>query len=528
MYKVSDEYIAQVATGTLENKELSGSIKLLTGEVLPLSNKDFSNSSVSIDNKCSNNSDINLGSAYIGKLSLGLIGDYDRYSINKADAGAVITLQYKLGAQIIPLGVFNVYECTRKGRKLSINAYDNMSKLNKKLNTDNVNGHVLDVIKWISNSCGVEFKNTDEEINAFSNAQTVCNITAENYETYQNVLQEICELMGVFAYADRDGKIIIKRFGNITNFKLIPKMRKNVDPADYDVYYTTLIETDINNLKMTSTSGDGKGLTYEIDNKLITGVQKEKCVRNIMLELSKIKYTPCNLGIVFNPAFDLGDIITVKADGIILKQDIDILITDYKFSYNGSSTLNSVGSNRFLISTSTSSNSTSYGSSYNTLKNNGTYIATYKSISEYSINNEDKTIASIDFTIGESDKVSISGQCFITVNTAGTLKIKYAQNDNIDSFVPEQYLTEGKHIINFSNWFDVSETNSTNTYSILLVSDDGLNGTIKVDNVRAYVLASSMSEGKFYSNNVFEEEVDLMKYRNNIVPLGYKEEKKNV
>ena len=178
MYPVSNEYINQINSGIITNKELFGTLTLIDGEVINLTNKDFSNSSVKIDNACDNGSDICLGSAYTGKLSLGLFSSIDRYRVNKADGGAVIELSYKLGEQEIPLGVFNVYECTRTGIKLSISAYDNMSKLNKSLGSNNVSGSAWSILSWIAKKCDVEIANSQEEINSFINSDIICNISA--------------------------------------------------------------------------------------------------------------------------------------------------------------------------------------------------------------------------------------------------------------------------------------------------------------------------------------------------------------
>lgn len=523
MYPVSNEYINQISNGIISNKELFGSLTLLDGEIINLTNNDFANSSVKIDNACDNGSDICLGSAYTGKLSLGLFSDVDRYRINKADGGAVIELNYKLGDQIIPLGIFNVYECIRTGKKLSISAYDNMIKLNKSLGSNNVSGSAWYILSWISRKCGVEIKNSENEINAFINADVICNVSGDNFSTYQDVLSELCELMGCFAFANRNGQIELRKFGTKSVFNITPKMRKNTKPSDFDVYYTELVEVDVNKIKWTAVTGDGSGLTYKIDNVFVTGTEavKQKIVKNIMNVLEDIYYTPCDLGIMFNPIFDLGDVVTLEADGIILKENIDILITSFIYTFNGSSTLSSVGSNRLLLSKN-DEETTSESSSYNALKYNGTYIAVYEGISDYSIGNSEKIVSSIDYSIGTSNKVSLSGAAQIDVTKEGTLEIKYYVNGELDVFTTKQYLTVGSHTINFSNWFDITDEmqNMYNNFSIGLVSSD-LVGKISSQKIKTYILASSSSDGLWKSNNVFEEEIDFRRYSDNSTIFGW-------
>ena len=530
MFNISEAYIKKLEESNITDRKVTGTIKLLTGEQIEIDNNILKNGSLTIDNRCSSNSDISLGSTYIGQLSISFYGDYDRYSFYKADQGGVVKLKYTMIDEI-PLGVFNIYECTKKGSNISIKAYDNMSKLNKSLGSNNVNGIVVDVLKWIAKECGIEFANSYDDIAAMNNAKVVCNITSDTYKTYQNVLSDILVLLGCFAFANREGKIEIKSFSNNSCFTLTSKMRTSINPTDYDVFYTSLVATDKNNVKFTASEGNGDGLTYNISNPLITGTNagKNKIVMNIMEKLSAVKYTPCEIGIVYNPIFDLGDLITVKADGKILKEDIDILITEYRYTYNGKSTIKSIGSNRFLLSSGVSNNSSAFSSAYNNLKNNGTYISTYKSISSYSINSSKKSIAYLEMETGESDKTALNGQCVINVTKAGTLKISYSINDVDDTFIPEQYLTTGKHIINFSNWFnlDAKNHNNVNYYDIKLWSSDGLTGTVAADAVRVYILSSAVSEGIFDINNEFVEIINPYTMYNNITPLGYIAENHN-
>lgn len=528
MYKVSDEYITKLSSGIILDKQLSGTIKLLNGDEIEITNKDLANSSVKIDSKCDNGSDICLGSAYTAKLSMGLFTSIDRYNFNKADGGAVISLQYSLDDQVIPLGVFNVYECTRTGSKITINAYDNMTKLNKSLGSANTNGSAWAVLNWIKLKCGIELANTEDEIKKFINADVVCNISGENFNTYQEVLSELCELMGCFAFMNREGKLELRKFATKSSFLMTPKMRKNTKPADYDVFYTQLIETDINKVKWTTTSGSGDGLTYIMNNKFVTGTNsiKQNIVNNIMNVLEDIYYTPCDLNILYNPMFDLGDMITLKADGVILKEDIDIIITSFIYAFNGSSELSSIGSNRFLIS-STNTESSESASSYNNLKYNGTYAATYENIENYTVGNNETIISSIDYGIGTSNKVTLNGACQLDVTTEGTVSITYYMNDEADIFTVNQFLTTGNHILNFSCWFDIPQDlqNMYSNFSIGLKSTD-LVGKVNINKVKTYILASSTSDTLWNVNNVFEETIPVINWTNDIYPEGYVKEEK--
>jgi hypothetical protein len=194
---------------------------------------------------------------------------------------------------------------------------------------------------------------------------------------------------------------------------------------------------------------------------------KQTIVNNIMDELQNIHYTQASTGILYNPIFDLGDLITIKADGVLIKEDTNVLITTINYNYNGSSTLESVGSNRLLIDYS-NDKTTSDSSTISQLKYNGTYISVFEGLQSYTINSTNKTITSIDYCIGSSDKVTLNGACQIDVTTAGTFEISYYLNGEKDIFETKQLLTVGSHTLNFSCWFDITEDlqNMYNTFEI--------------------------------------------------------------
>jgi hypothetical protein len=251
---------------------------------------------------------------------------------------------------------------------------------------------------------------------------------------------------------------------------------------------------------------------------------KQTIVNNIMDELQNIHYTPASTGILYNPIFDLGDLITIKADGVLIKEDTNILITTINYNYNGSSTLESVGSNRLLIDYS-NDKTTSDSSTISQLKYNGTYISVFEGLQSYTINSTDKTITSIDYCIGSSDKVTLNGACQIDVTTAGTFEISYYLNGEKDIFETKQLLTVGNHTLNFSCWFDITEDlqNMYNTFEIKVKTSDGA-GTIGQNKIKTYILASSSSDGLWKANNVLNENIPFLEYSDNSIALGWEEE----
>ena len=84
MYNVSDEYLQKIKSGIIEDKKISGTIKLSSGDIISLDDDILNESSLEINHKCASNSDITIGSCYVGELNLSIYGDYNRYSFLSA------------------------------------------------------------------------------------------------------------------------------------------------------------------------------------------------------------------------------------------------------------------------------------------------------------------------------------------------------------------------------------------------------------------------------------------------------------
>ena len=512
MYNVSDEYLQKIKSGIIEDKKISGTIKLSSGDIISLDDDILNESSLEINNKCASNSDITIGSCYVGELNLSIYGDYNRYSFLSANDGGIINLTYILGDQNIKLGNYTIYECTKKNSLLSIKAYDNMIKFNKTMSTS-YNSTPYNLVKTICKNCGVDFNMTEAEIKTFGNGDLVCNLSSDYFSTYQAALAEICKILGAIGTVDRDGAFVIKKISNTPCISLDYADLITANISDYDVFYSQLIATDKDNKQVLSKKSNNlNGLNYYISSRLITGkdTEKENIVNNIFDNIDNIIYTPADLTLLYNPIFELGDMITIKADGEILKEDVNVIITEYSYKYNGISSLKSVGSNRFLTS-NTSDNSNN--SIYSDIKNNSTYISTYQSAEDYTVGNTELNIAKIGYGNGAAEVLVINGQCTIDVTTAGTLKIVYYQDNVKSDYYSEEYLTIGKHVLNFNNFFDTSElTNRFIVYKINVISEDGLAGTIQNGLTKAWVLGTMKISGVFEVNNYFEDVMPLFSY----------------
>ena len=521
MYNTSDNYKSLVLAGDFSTAKIKGTIKQLNGNIITLDEDNIETDSVRIDWSCSSGSSLKYGTVIKGEMDLSFFIEMQNYY---ELIGATVKLSYFLDDEEIPLGIYTVSEPKRSGRKIKLTCYDNMSKIDFSLGNSGTNGTAYTILKWVEKNTGVELANTEEEIKSFVNSSEVLNISNNVFGSYIDVLAEICSVMCAFATINRFGQLEIREYKTEPVATIIPDIIFNASVCDYKSKYTELVST-IDSVSYTNTSGDGSGLTYSFTSQIVKGTTSSinAVLRNMINKMSKLEYTPANLSMICDPSYDLGDMVTICADGNYIMHNINSVITSINWTFLGDTSIKSAGENPYLQSSAVSggtSNSTAA-----IAKNNATYIATFENAESYTINDEEKIISSIDYTNGENDTLIINGQCEIEVTSNGNFEIHYYIDGVKNSFTPIQYLTEGKHILNFSCWFSLEESNYL--FSVQIGITGTGTGTIAADKVRSYVLGTTLAAGRFYTNNVFEETIPAKTFKNDIYPAGYEKEDEN-
>lgn len=521
MFAVSENYINKMDNAEVGGAIVYGSIVLPDGLKIELNEKNLKGGSLNISMKSCSGSKLEIGTAIKNQLSFSFYHSIEnQYRL----INSVVTLFYQLDEDIIPLGVYNVGATSRVSNCITLTCYDNMIKCDKSIGNVGTNGAPYGILNWIAKNCGIELAQTQKEIEAMTNGTNVVNVGIGVYSSYTDILKDVAGMMGGFATFNRYGKLEIRQYKTEPVRQLQVSQRIKTTICDYECYFTELHAT-VDSIKYVRGTGDGSGLIYNFNTKMINGIMStvNKVLGNILSTISKIDFVPSTISIVSDPSFDLGDMVEIMPDGRTVKQNTKTLITSISWSFRNRSQIKSSGENPYLAGATSSSYSSS-SSSEAIAKNNSTYVAVFENQAEYSIGEDKTSISLIEYTCGSNDICIISGQAEINVSSAGTLQIHYIQNGEENTFVPEQYLTTGKHIISFSCWFRNEDTNTLIPYEIQLNSADGLKGTVAADKVRSYVLGTTTSEGKFITDNVITETINTSKYINNVSVLGYEQE----
>lgn len=520
MFPINDEYINYIKKGRKPpNGRIEGFIKLKNGTTLDINSNNLILGTLNINNKACGSSDLQIGTTYIGECKFNYKTDLYLYDFYDAEVNFI----YKNDVQDIPLGVFYISNVERKNKILYITGYDGMSKLDENVGNMTTNGVPYSVLKWIEKNTGITLKNTEEEINNMVNSEKIVNVSSNVYSTFRDVLADISSILCGFATFNRYGQLEIRQYKTEPNATLYVMERKAQKLAEYKSYYTELDAT-VDNIAYVSISGSNDGLKYQLSNKMIMGTidHVQDTLDDIMRELAKIKYTPASYDIVFNPIYDLGDMVNVIADGNVIKKDINTLITEISYTHNGANSIKGVGANIFLSKRNNKSNSNSaYNSATANTKNNGTYIKLYENIEAYNITgNSKKRIVSIDYANGSSDCIVLHGQCCINVSTAGTITVIYGVDEKEEIFKPKQYLTTGYHIIDFYCYFKEPMENWLSNYTVDILGDGNIKGIININDIRADVTATTFSDGRFVINNIFNEVIPYYSYEGQLDIYG--------
>lgn len=344
MYATSAAYKTAAAAPVQESR-ITGTI----GDI-PFTDENVAAGSFSVSNQCSGNKNVGIGQVYIGVLK----ATFRDIDISEYEwAGKVITPYFGLKLaggtfEDVPMGVFTVSSAKKTTTGISVTAYDNMSKLDGRLDPAVFVGTqtALSFAASIATACGLQIGNTQQEMAELPNGSVQFSLHADNdLSTWRDALACIAQAVCSFVTAGRDGKLYFRTYGD-TAAATIDREHRSADGAysDFVTEYTTIWFDNVEDGTETSYSSGSGGLTYEggenpfLQDSTDTGYEVMR--QNIMDGLRNIQYSPFNVSIMPDISYDLGDVIEFTG-GIAEKT---CCITKYTFKHKKSLKLEGVGS----------------------------------------------------------------------------------------------------------------------------------------------------------------------------------------
>lgn len=497
-------YRAALANGNLQT--VSCLIYDRTGEVLQ--GTYVIADSPSIDVRCVEDEEVfNVAEMYVGELNLRLqdteqsirtvqiIGGYIKFYWRiKTDEYTIDDVTYDEVS--IPLGVWDISEAKRESKEfISITANDCMAKLSAPIGLDSFVGMVTltSVMNRIKTVLGYQdisdiFAQTPAEIEALfienpaSPLLPLVNCT--HYEpTCWDEIRLIAQMIGGFAFADREGKIRFRTFNDLSSTPVLEipankRFRVNLQEGQFAVKAVTYTD-DKGNLYTSSTSitdADTTSIVCIDYNKYVqppTNATESYYISiadNILGQISHIRTVPGSVDFYGDPTLDLGDMVllTNVGDQGIGGTDAKFLITGIYWQFNGPQTITSAGAplqGKYVSSSSSS------GSHSTPVPGGGSSVATANidtvELTGYTgaLFPTARTIARARFS--NVTRINAFLECNLTIlgTDSSSVKVSVYVDDELQTIAPQSSTTVGQYTtISFT--LNMSLSSGTHTVSI--------------------------------------------------------------
>ena len=443
MYNVSDAYKAKM----LDQVQTHRIVGLLD-DAYSFTEADVIG--VSYKNQCSQKN-VALGSVNIGVLKLTFLVDL----LDRGDYYGKKILIYD-GLKIdedafedVPIGVFYIAEAIRTAAGIVITAYDVLSKADKNLTIDQTSGTLFYFCKYIESETGAHFGMSQEECEALPNGTEVISPYEDNdMTTFRDLMSALAQMVGGFAYADRNGNWKLKSFDNVSVIS-IPKARRmsGTEISDFNSYYdfVSYVDSKTKNVKVV---GEGDGLVMKLGNQpfLQYGTPEaiDRRVNNILNVVKGMTYTPFKASML--PAFialDLGDVIELEDDYAGDTSSGAVMLATW--TYNKSYKVQCFGDNPNLRSAQSRTDKDISGIINQTVQNEVTYynFANLEPIelgSDYEV-----TIAQLYFTAAQQTTVKILHEFILEMlrdlSLQGSYEIRYYLDSERVNYSPYESLS---------------------------------------------------------------------------------------
>jgi len=447
MYSVSDAYKAKMLD-QVQTHRLVG----LLDDAYSFTEADVIG--VSYKNQCSQKN-VALGSVNIGVLKLTFLvdlldrGDYYGKKILIYDG---LKIEEESGEDVfedVPVGVFYIAEAVRTAAGIDITAYDVLSKTDKNLTIDQTSGTLFYFCKYIESETGAHFGMSQEECEALPNGTEVISPYEDNdMTTFRDLMSALAQMVGGFAYADRNGNWKLKSFDNVSVIS-IPKARRmsGTEISDFNSYYDFVSYVDAQT-KIVKVIGEGDGLVMKLGNQpfLQYGTPEaiDRRVNNILNVVKGMVYTPFKASML--PAFialDLGDVIELEDDYAGDTSSGAVMLATW--TYNKSYKVQCYGDNPNLRSAQSRTDKDISGIINQTVQNEVTYynFANLEPIelgSDYEV-----TIAQLYFTAAQQTTVKILHEFILEMlrdlSLQGSYEIRYYLDGERVNYSPYESLS---------------------------------------------------------------------------------------
>ena len=508
MYNVSENFKRAIKS---QNRKSSiyGTLTTTNGTEYLLNDGNIIKDSLYITNQIVNNSKLCFGAVYAGECGLVINSTIDRYSL----FGATITLNFLLELadgtdERLPLGVFNVDTPERIGSKIKLTAVDNMSKFDVSVNED-VNGTWYELLSYISNKCGVELAQTQEELEALHINATNQNYTIQQdkIDTYRDALSYLCIVVCANATINNVGKLKIVQYATSACDSNDRTTRlNNCKFSDYTTRYAGVkarFFANENYAPYTASNPDINGLVLDLGDIPIVGGtndSKNDTIKAIMETITQIAYVPATLYIASNPAYELGDMITCENVNNT-NDSVNTYVMAYKYDYRKKETINCYGDNP-LLQNIKGKNDKQFSSMESQLSSKDMVIINATNAKEISIGQELKDIATLNFSVNADCRPICIFTVPFSIDVDGYVEFSlYNGLVALENATYKGYYEKGEHFATFMYLDDMKKDERRNLRVLVKCYADVTSAT-RVQDAKIRTLENALISGSTSTESV--------------------------
>lgn len=388
MYAVSKAY-KEAVKGRSRSVAWYGRIVLKDGTTCDFDNSQIVQGTGTLSKLCSSQSSIDLGGVYATELQISLRLNIDRYKLSDAVIYLYVRLNYQQTVQTwkeasqfswgdlnsckwgdttmtpycdVPMGVFTVSEALRAVNSVKITAYDNMLEFDKNLPTMDTKARTpFEWLRWICDGCGVTLALTNNMVRALPNGSRSLTFADVNDEvsTYRDLLSELATVLASVALIDRAGALVLGQYGMTATDEVDSGFRYSSDFSDYQSYYTGMyasyrakaMREYFRNVGSLDDNGLVLDIGYNAFLQIANDSNRSAAAQAVLDSLKGVKYTPFNVAMPLDPAYDLMDVLSFTGNQAV-ENDI-APITSITYKVNDKMTVQCVGENPKLMTAQT-------------------------------------------------------------------------------------------------------------------------------------------------------------------------------
>lgn len=462
--------------------------------------------SFSITNQCVDNDEILLGAAYIGELQ----ATFQNININRYEwVGKVITpIHTRIfpdgTSESVPLGVFTVAEAVWSADGVAVRAYDNMSKLDKAAQFNATSGSAYGILLNICVNCGLTLGMTQAEVEALPNGDETLGLWAENdIETFRDMISWLAQALASIVLVDRQGRIVLKTYG-MTSIDEIGAENRFIDAtfSDFESRYSGLSVVDIKS-QQTRYYGTEPDiyLTYNLGSNPFmqygTPTVKDRMARAVLNSLASTAYVPFSCTMLGDPAYDLGDVITLS--GGMGDSTKHFVIQRYSYNLHNNYTAEGVGKNPDVANAKSKTDKQIQGLLNNKNQNEIQYY--FFTNSDEIVVGDTKTKQIIDVRFASLKATIVMFHAEILLDADSTVSgidyndikgtVSYFVNYTEELRHPVETWVDGEHILHLQYHININDAELTKL--VVTLTANGGDITIPVNGIEAVVYGQGLA-----------------------------------